>query len=101
MSKNAIRYTLYAVILFGLFWLPAKSGANVAIGADFFLNFQPANPAPNSPVTAKLKSYQFDVNRATIFGRLTEKSWEKARRITKTPDPKIPIFSALLRWRCT
>ncbi|MEK7595943.1 MAG: hypothetical protein AAB564_00085 [Patescibacteria group bacterium] len=67
MSKNAIRYTLYAVILFGLFWLPAKSGANVAIGGDFFLNFQPANPAPNSPVTAKLKSYQFDVNRATIF----------------------------------
>ncbi|MEK7133410.1 MAG: hypothetical protein AAB771_01840 [Patescibacteria group bacterium] len=57
---------IFLFILFGLFWLPAKSGAEVAIGGDFSINLLPVNPTPNSPVTAKVKSFQFDVNRAAI-----------------------------------
>lgn len=58
------------LILFILLLLPAKIGA---IGGDFFVVFQPENPAPNSPVTVKLKSFQFDVNRASIIWEVDEK----------------------------
>lgn len=52
------------LILFILLLLPAKIGA---VGGDFSIDLLPVNPTPNSPVTAKVRSFQFDVNRATII----------------------------------
>ncbi|MBI2628295.1 MAG: hypothetical protein HYW71_02600 [Candidatus Niyogibacteria bacterium] len=60
---NYRKNIILLLILFILLSLPAEIKA---IGDDFFITFLPDNPTPNSPVTVKLKSYQFDVNRAAI-----------------------------------
>src|SRR3989344_115349 len=70
MPRFRKNFILLLLVLFILLSLPVKIGA---IGGDFFIPFLPDNPAPNSPVTAKLKSYQFDVNRAMIFWEIDGK----------------------------
>lgn len=38
-----------------------------AVGEDFFVEFSPETPGPNTSVSANLVSYSFDVNRANII----------------------------------
>jgi hypothetical protein len=62
MNKNIAKILLVGAVLVALFLARGSRAA----GGDFSISFFPQYPSPGAEVTARLKSYSFDPNRAEI-----------------------------------
>lgn len=62
--RKDIKIILSIVVLLTVLLLFNRSQA---IGEDFFVEFSPETPGPNTSVSANLVSYSFDVNRSNII----------------------------------
>ena len=70
MTKKAAKI-LFLIAGLGMFVLTGN-GARAA-GGDFSISFLPNNPEPGTAVTAKIKTYSFDADRASITWRVDGK----------------------------
>jgi len=65
--RNHWRIMQNCFVLFAFVFVSfALVGSSQAIGEDFYVEFSPETPGPNTSVSANLISYSFDVNRANI-----------------------------------
>ena len=89
--KNGFVFLISLLLISSLFPLP-KNGLAQEINdysSDFSIELVPDNPRPNQAVSAKIVSYQFDVNRSAITWILDGKT------IVSGPEKKRPILSCL------
>jgi hypothetical protein len=90
MDKNIAKILLgiSSVAIFSFFVL--SNIGQAAAGQDFSVSFLPINPTPNTDVTARITSYQFDVNRSTVVweldGEIIENGLGKSTARFTTPD---------------
>jgi len=70
MIKKGVKI-LFLMAGLGIFVLSGRSAG--AVGGDFSIAFFPDNPEPGTKVVAKIKTYSFDADRASIVWRVNGK----------------------------
>lgn len=65
-SKNIISNGVKILMISALLAILAGLNTTYAIGESFTIEISPENPGPNEKISAKIISYSFDVDRATI-----------------------------------